>query len=67
MQKIAVDSRTPIINEVLLLDNDEQAEERCFGSDRNRGIEAARAAASMVEVFNELDKAGTLRMLPSRI
>lgn len=65
LQQIAVDSRTPIINEVLLLDNDEQAKERCLDEDKNRGIEAARAAASMVEIFHELDRSGKLRMHPT--
>ena len=67
LQRMAVESRTPIINEVLLLDNEEQAKLRCLDEDRNRGIEAARAAAAMVEVFGELDRGGNLRMHPSNV
>ena len=67
LQRMAVESHTPIINEVLLLDNEEQAKLRCLDEDRNRGIEAARAAAAMVEVFGELDRGGNLRMHPSNV
>jgi 6,7-dimethyl-8-ribityllumazine synthase len=67
LQRMAVESRIPIINEVLLLDNEEQAKLRCLDEDRNRGIEAARAAAAMVEVFGELDRGGNLRMHPSNV
>lgn len=42
----------PVIHEVLLLDNEEQAEERCCGTRLNRGTEAARAAVSMIEVMS---------------
>jgi len=65
LQQIALEHRTPVIHEVLLLDNEEQAKERCLHPDRNRGIDAARAAAAMVEVFHELDRTGSLRMHPS--
>ena len=62
LQNLAVQYTTPVINEVLLLENEEQADQRCLDEDLNRGIEAARAAATMVEVFNELDRNGKLRM-----
>ena len=65
LQQIALQTMVPIIHEVLLVENEEQAAERCLGQDMNRGIEAARAAAAMVEVFSEIDRAGTLRMHPS--
>ena len=42
---------TPIIHEVLLLNNEQQAEERCMGSKLNRGIESARAAVSMLKTL----------------
>lgn len=57
LQRIATDNMIPVINEVLLLENLEQAAERCFGSRINRGVEAARAAAGMVEMFQKLKKA----------
>lgn len=65
LQQIALEHSTPVIHEVLLVDNEEQARERCLDPDRNRGIDAARAAAAMVEVFHELDRSGSLRMHPS--
>lgn len=42
----------PIIHEVLLLDNEQQAEERCLGERLNRGREAARAAIEMVNLID---------------
>ena len=67
LQQIAIDSKIPIINEVLLLENEEQAKQRCLGTEMNRGMDAARAAAAMVEVFDEIDRSGTLRMHPSNV
>ena len=65
LQQIALEHRTPVIHEVLLVDNEQQARDRCLDPDNNRGIDAARAAAAMVEVFHELDPTGSLRMHPS--
>lgn len=65
LQQIALQTMVPIIHEVLLVESEEQAAERCLSQDMNRGIEAARAAAAMVEVFSEIDRAGNLRMHPS--
>ncbi len=56
LQKLAVEFRVPVINEVLLLDDEKQAYARCIGANLNRGKEAARAAAAMVDVFHELDR-----------
>lgn len=56
LQQIATRHAIPIINEVLLLDDDKQAYARCIASKLNRGREAARAAAAMVDVFIELDR-----------
>jgi 6,7-dimethyl-8-ribityllumazine synthase len=55
LQQIAVRHLIPVINEVLLLDNEEQAEIRCLNPDYNRGIEAARAAINMSELFAKLN------------
>ncbi len=46
--------RLPVIHEVLLLENEEQAKARCLEPDLNRGTEAARIAARMVQVLGEL-------------
>lgn len=46
----------PVIHEVLLVDNHEQAQARCLGTEKNRGVDAARAAAGMIEVCKELTR-----------
>jgi len=56
LQEIATNFNTPIIHEVLLTENRDQAIERC-GGDKNRGKEAAKAAATMSELFSSLDAA----------
>lgn len=56
LQQLAISSETPVINEVLLVEDEKQAYARCIGAKLNRGREAARAAASMVDVFQELDR-----------
>ncbi|MEM1085006.1 MAG: 6,7-dimethyl-8-ribityllumazine synthase [Verrucomicrobiota bacterium] len=56
LQGLAVDYETPVINEVLLLEDEKQAYARCIGANMNRGKEAARAAAAMVDVFQELNR-----------
>ncbi|NIP92625.1 MAG: 6,7-dimethyl-8-ribityllumazine synthase, partial [Akkermansiaceae bacterium] len=59
LQQLALEYKTPVIHEVLLVANEEQARERCLGDNMNRGVEAARAAATMVEIFSELDRGGS--------
>ncbi len=56
LQQLAVKSMRPVIHEVLLLNDEKQAYARCIGSQLNRGREAARAAAAMIDVFQELDR-----------
>lgn len=65
LQQLALEYKTPVIHEVLLCNDEAQAHVRCLGEEMNRGVEAARAAAAMVEVFSELDRGGSLRMHPS--
>lgn len=50
---IACETLTPVIHEVLLLDNEEQAFARCVASSLNRGREAARTAIAMLNLLNE--------------
>ena len=57
LQEISVRHRIPIIHEVLLVDNAEQAEARVAGAELNRGIEAARAAAGMADLFSQIEEA----------
>jgi len=56
LQKLAIRTETPVIHEVLLVDDEKQAYARCIGSNLNRGREAARAAAAMVDVFQDLNR-----------
>lgn len=56
LQRLAVESMRPVIHEVLLVEDEKQAYARCIGSQLNRGREAARAAAAMIDVFQELDR-----------
>ncbi len=56
LQQLAVEYLRPVIHEVLLVDDEKQAYARCIGAQLNRGKEAARAAASMNDTFQELDR-----------
>lgn len=56
LQRLAIESMRPIIHEVLLVEDEKQAYARCIGAELNRGREAARAAASMIDVFQELER-----------
>lgn len=51
----------PVIHEVLLVETHEQAHARCLGVEMNRGIDAARAAVSMMEVCKELTRSARAR------
>jgi 6,7-dimethyl-8-ribityllumazine synthase len=56
LQQLAVQSLRPVIHEVLLVEDEKQAYARCIGAQLNRGREAARAAAAMIDIFQELDR-----------
>ena len=57
LQEMSVRHLTPIINMVLLVNDESQARARVFGDQMNRGVEAARAALNMAELFNKLHTA----------
>lgn len=54
LQNIALRFRIPVIHEVLLVENEEQARARTLGETLNRGTEAARAALQVAEVMAEV-------------
>ncbi len=58
----ACSSLVPVIHEVLLLDSEEQAFERCVGSALNRGQEAARAGVAMLTTIEEQNRMSRRRM-----
>jgi 6,7-dimethyl-8-ribityllumazine synthase len=66
LQQLAIAHATPVIHEVLLVADNQQAHARCVGDALNRGREAARAAAAMVKVMAEIDRSSGPLRPPSR-
>lgn len=64
LQQISVNHAVPVVHEVLLVSDEKQAYARCIGSKLNRGREAARAAAAIVDTFTQI-KRNTARVFPS--
>ncbi|MBV8814770.1 MAG: 6,7-dimethyl-8-ribityllumazine synthase [Verrucomicrobia bacterium] len=56
LMNLSLQHHTPILHEVLVVKNDQQANERCLLPNINRGIEAARAAVRILNALKSLGK-----------
>ncbi len=55
LSQIQVSYEVPVIHEVLLFENEQQAKARCLSRDHNRGAEAAETALEMARVMRSLE------------
>ena len=53
LQRVALDARTPVINGIVVAENQAQAEARCLGA-IDRGLEYAQAAVAMAALKRRL-------------
>ncbi len=54
LQALSLEFQVPIIHEVLLVDDEDQARARCIDAALNRGTEAARAAVATARIVRDI-------------
>jgi 6,7-dimethyl-8-ribityllumazine synthase len=55
LARLQTEHLVPVIHEILLLENEDQARARCLGKTHNRGAEAAQTALAMARVMESLE------------
>ena len=58
LSNISLNASVPVLHEVLVVKNEDQAKARCLSPEINRGTEAARAAVRIVHTLREILKGG---------
>jgi len=56
LMQIQIETGVPLVHAVLLFENEDQADARCFGMEHNRGIEAGRVAIEMAGIVRTLTR-----------